>query len=45
MGRVRTKLLYRNVIPGSTIDVDPGTFLTLKNHGDPNIGVLGIKKC
>ena len=32
--RVRTKFWDRNVIPGSTKYVDPGTCLTWQNHGD-----------
>lgn len=32
--RIRTKFSDRNVVPGTTRYVDPGTCLTVKNHDD-----------
>jgi len=32
--KVKTKFSDRNVVPGSTKYVDPGTCLTWQNHGD-----------
>jgi len=34
--RVRTKFPGRNVVPGSTKNVDPGACLTWQYHSDPN---------
>ncbi len=39
--RVKSIFLDSNVDPGSTKDVDPGTYLTSQNHGD-RVTVLDI---